>query len=400
MSAATPEAPPSCNQVDRTNWEAAAVHSFDDMPLKEDLLRGIYAYGFERPSALQQRGILPITSGRDTILEAQSGTGKTAAYVIGVLQSIDETLVQCQALLLAPTRELARHVERTVVALGDFLHIKAHACIGDAPARDDMRALEDGVHVVVGTPGRMCDMISRQALHLEHLKILVLDEADEMLRIGFKDQLHDIFLRLPQHIQVCLFSATMPPELSELTQRLMRKPVHILIESDEGNVDGHRQFFVNVEKEEWKLDTLLDLCEALATTQFIVFASTRRKVEWITAELQEREFSVSFVHADMERGERDITVKEFRSGSSRVLVSHDLGKHAFELHPVRNLVINFDLPNKAENYIRRVGRSERFGRRRAVINLTTNEDVRALQEIREYYSTEINELPADIAWLQ
>lgn len=380
-----------------TNWETV-VESFDDMHLKEELLRGIYAYGFEKPSAIQSRGILPVASGRDTIAQAQSGTGKTATFTIGVLQSIDEKVAKCQAMLLAPTRELAQQIHKVVLALGDYMRIKAHACVGGTAIRDDVRYLQDGVHVVVGTPGRVFDMINRSVLKLDHLKLFVLDEADEMLSRGFKDQIYDIFQTLPQNVQVCLFSATMPLEIYQLTQRFMRDPVRILVKRDEVTLDGIRQFYVNVEKEDWKFDTLCDLYETLTITQAIIYSNTRRKVDWLTDKMKEREFTVSSMHGDMTQQEREVIMKEFRSGSSRVLITTDLLARGIDVQQV-SLVINFDLPTQKENYIHRIGRSGRFGRKGVAINFVTNDDVRALQEIQQFYSTQIDEMPLDVASL-
>jgi len=380
-----------------TNWETV-VESFDDMHLKEELLRGIYAYGFEKPSAIQSRGILPVASGRDTIAQAQSGTGKTATFTIGVLQSIDEKVAKCQAMLLAPTRELAQQIHKVVLALGDYMRIKAHACVGGTAIRDDVRYLQDGVHVVVGTPGRVFDMINRSVLKLDHLKLFVLDEADEMLSRGFKDQIYDIFQTLPQNVQVCLFSATMPLEIYQLTQRFMRDPVRILVKRDEVTLDGIRQFYVNVEKEDWKFDTLCDLYETLTITQAIIYSNTRRKVDWLTDKMKEREFTVSSMHGDMTQQECEVIMKEFRSGSSRVLITTDLLARGIDVQQV-SLVINFDLPTQKENYIHRIGRSGRFGRKGVAINFVTNDDVRALQEIQQFYSTQIDEMPLDVASL-
>jgi translation initiation factor 4A len=392
---------PSSNAVG-TNWESAApVHSFDDMHLKEDLLRGIYAYGLEMPSALQQRSILPMTSGRDTIVEALSGTGKTAAVAIGVLQLIDEKVVQCQALLLAPAREIALLIARTIVALGEFLDIKAHACIGGASVREDVSALDDGVHVVVGTPGRIFDMINRQALRLELLKLFVLDEADEIWSLGFEEQIHGILQRVPQTTQVCLVSATMPHELSRLAQLVLREPVHIIGERGDREINSRaQQFFIHVEKEEWKLEALLDMFESLTSgiPLVAIYANTRTKVEWLTSQLQERGLTVFSVHGDVAVGERDVTMREFRSGASHVLVTTDLllaGHDALRVP----LIVNFDLPTRKERYIHRVGRASRFGRQVVVINVVTSDDASALQEIREYYSTQIDEMPLDIASL-
>eukprot|EP00455_Lapot_gusevi_P030640 TRINITY_DN32_c0_g1_i1.p1 TRINITY_DN32_c0_g1~~TRINITY_DN32_c0_g1_i1.p1 ORF type:complete len:437 (+),score=184.25 TRINITY_DN32_c0_g1_i1:92-1312(+) len=378
-----------------TNWEQV-VESFDDMSLKEELLRGIYAYGFEKPSAIQQRAIIPVTLGRDTIAQAQSGTGKTATFSIGLLQSIDEKLNKCQGLILAPTRELAQQIHKVLIALGDYMRIKAHACVGGTAIRDDVRLLQEGVHVVVGTPGRVYDMINRGALKLDHLKLFILDEADEMLSRGFKDQIYDIFQTLPQNIQVCLFSATMPAEIFAITQRFMRNPIRILVKRDELTLDGIRQFFISVEKEDWKLDTLCDLYETLTITQAIIYCNTRRKVDFLTERMTAREFTVSAMHGDMTQAERELIMKEFRSGSSRVLITTDLLARGIDVQQV-SLVINYDLPTNKENYIHRIGRSGRFGRKGVAINFVSEDDVRTLQELQAFYHTEISEMPMNIA---
>ncbi|GMG99120.1 hypothetical protein Nepgr_000960 [Nepenthes gracilis] len=231
--------------------------SFDKMDLKENLLRGIFAYGFEKPSAIQQRGIVPFCKGLDVIQQAQSGTGKTATFCSGILQQLDYDLVECQALVLAPTRELAQQIEKVMRALGDYLNVKVHTCVGGTSIREDQRILTAGVHVIVGTPGRVYDMLRRQSLHPNHIRMFVLDEADEMLSRGFKDQIYDIFQQLPPNVQVGVFSATMPPEALEITRKFMSAPVRILVKRDELTLEGIKQFYVNVDKEEWKLDTLL-----------------------------------------------------------------------------------------------------------------------------------------------
>jgi len=275
------------------------VNTFDEMRLKDDLLRGIYAYGFEKPSAIQQRGIMPILSGRDTIAQAQSGTGKTATFSISVLQQIDLGLKRTQALILAPTRELAQQIQKVVRNLGDFLQVTSHACVGGTLVRDDVRILKDGVQVVVGTPGRVFDMINRNVLSLTSVKIFVLDEADEMLSRGFKDQIYDVFQHLPSKVQVCLFSATMPDEILEISEKFMRNPIRILVKRDELTLEGIKQFYVLVEKEDWKLETLCDLYETLTITQAIIYCNTRRKVDWLTDKMGQRDFTVSSMHGDM-----------------------------------------------------------------------------------------------------
>jgi len=390
------EAPPQLDPDDiETNWDET-IDSFDAMELNADLLRGIYAYGFEKPSAIQQRAIRPTMLGRDLIAQAQSGTGKTATFAIGTLAKIDANIRQCQALILAPTRELAQQIQKVVFALGDYMKLEVHACVGGTAVRDDIRTLQAGVHVVVGTPGRVYDMINRRALNLVSMKQFFLDEADEMLSRGFKDQIYDIFKFLPETVQVCLFSATMPMEVLEVTQRFMREPVRILVKKDELTLDGIKQFYIAVDREDWKLETLCDLYETLTITQAIIYCNTRRKVDWLQDHMQAKDFTVSCMHGDMDQRERDIIMREFRSGSSRVLITTDLLARGIDVQQV-SLVINFDLPTNRENYIHRIGRSGRFGRKGVAINFLTENDVRYLRDIEQFYQTEITEMPMNVA---
>jgi len=391
------EAPPGgLTDADlESNWDEA-IETFDGMDLPEELLRGIYSYGFEKPSAIQQRAIKPTMMGRDLIAQAQSGTGKTATFAIGALAKIDPKLQDCQVLILAPTRELAQQIQKVVLALGDYMDIKVHACVGGTAVRDDIRTLQAGVHVVVGTPGRVSDMINRRALKLDNIRQFFLDEADEMLSRGFKDQIYDIFKFLPETVQVCLFSATMPLDVLEVTERFMREPVRILVKKDELTLEGIKQFYIAVEREEWKLETLCDLYETLTITQAIIYCNTRRKVDWLQEEMQKRDFTVSCMHGDMDQRERDIIMREFRTGSSRVLITTDLLARGIDVQQV-SLVINFDLPTNRENYIHRIGRSGRFGRKGVAINFLTEGDVRYLRDIEQFYTTEISEMPMDVA---
>nr|UYR00229.1 eukaryotic translation initiation factor 4A [Plectrocnemia conspersa] len=378
-----------------TNWHEV-LDNFDDMNLNENLLRGIYAYGFEKPSAIQQRAIMPCVKGHDVIAQAQSGTGKTATFAISILQQIDPARRECQALVMAPTRELVQQITKVVTALGDYMNVECHACIGGTNVRDDIRKLEMGVHVVVGTPGRVYDMMSRRALRPSSIRLFVLDEADEMLSRGFKDQIHDVFKSLPRQVQVILLSATMPEDVMEVSKQFMREPVSILVKKDELTLEGIKQFYISVEREEWKLDTLCDLYETVSITQAVIFCNTRRKVDWLTEHLHERDFTVSSMHGDMDQKERDTIMKQFRSGSSRILITTDLLARGIDVQQV-SLVINYDLPSNRENYIHRIGRGGRFGRKGVAINFITSEDKRALKDLEAFYTTHIDEMPSDVA---
>jgi translation initiation factor 4A len=378
-----------------SNWDTI-TNNFDDMELREELLRGIYAYGFEKPSAIQQRAIVPCLKNRDVIAQAQSGTGKTATFAISILQQIDPSLKRTQALVLAPTRELAQQIQKVVIALGDYMSVQCHACIGGTNVREDMAKLEQGMQVVVGTPGRVFDMINRRALATSSIKMFVLDEADEMLSRGFKDQIYDVFRTLDDGIQVILLSATMPVDVLEVTKRFMRDPIRILVKKEELTLEGIRQFYVQVDREEWKLDTLCDLYETLTITQAVIFCNTRRKVEWLTEKMHARDFTVSAIHGDMEQGQRDVIMREFRSGSSRVLITTDLLARGIDVQQV-SLVINYDLPTNRENYIHRIGRGGRFGRKGVAINFVTAEDHRNMHDIETFYNTQIEEMPMNVA---
>lgn len=371
------------------------VECFEALNLEGDLLRGIFAYGFEKPSAIQQRGIKPILDGYDTIGQAQSGTGKTATFVIAALQKIDYSLNACQVLLLAPTRELAQQIQKVALALGDYCELRCHACVGGTSVRDDMNKLKSGVHMVVGTPGRVSDMLDKGYLRVDNLKLFILDEADEMLSRGFKVQIHDIFKKLPQDVQVALFSATMPNEILNLTTQFMRDPKRILVKQEELTLEGIRQFYVGVEKDEWKMDTLIDLYETLTIVQAIIYCNTRRRVDQLTKQMRERDFTCSSMHGDMDQKDREVIMRQFRSGSSRVLITTDLLARGIDVQQV-SLVINYDLPVSPETYIHRIGRSGRFGKKGVSINFVTDDDIVCLRDIERHYNTQIEEMPMGI----
>ena len=319
--------------------------TFDALQLKPDLLKGIYAYGFEKPSAIQQRAIRPIIRGRDVIAQSQSGTGKTAVFSIAALQLLDASSREVQVLILSPTRELAEQTQKVITSLGDPLNAKCHACIGGKSLGEDLKQLErGGVQIVSGTPGRVYDLIRRNnALSTAHLKAMILDEADEMLAQGFKAQIYDIYRYLPASTQVVLLSATLPASVLEITRKFMNDPVRILVKRDELTLEGIQQFFIAVEKEEWKFDTLCDLYDTLTITQAVIFCNTKQKVTWLADKLKENHFTVSAMHGDMEQTQRDSVMEQFRSGSSRVLVATDLWGRGIDVQQV-SLVICYDLP--------------------------------------------------------
>ncbi|KAK9479687.1 P-loop containing nucleoside triphosphate hydrolase protein [Lipomyces japonicus] len=379
-----------------TSGDVEVIPTFEAMNLKEDLLRGIYAYGYETPSAVQSRAITQILKGRDTIAQAQSGTGKTATFSISLLQTIDTKLRETQALVLSPTRELAVQIQNVVLALGNYMNVQCHACIGGTSVGEDIKKLDYGQHVVSGTPGRVSDMIRRRNLRTRHIKMLILDEADELLNKGFKDQIYDVYRYLPPSTQVVVVSATLPYDVLELTNKFTSNPIRILVKRDELTLEGLKQYFIAVEKEDWKFDTLCDLYETLTITQAVIFCNTRRKVDWLADKMKESNFTVASMHGEMPQKERDAIMQDFRQGNSRVLISTDVWARGIDVQQV-SLVINYDLPLNRENYIHRIGRSGRFGRKGVAINFVTSEDVSILRDIEQYYSTQIDEMPMNVS---
>ena len=379
-----------------TSKGVSVTSTFDAMGIREDLLRGLYSYGFEKPSAIQQRAIMPICAGRDVIAQAQSGTGKTSMISLALCQMLDTSTREVQALVLSPTRELATQTEKTALALGNFMSVQVHACIGGRSVGEDAKVLDRGVHLVSGTPGRVFDMIKRRNLRTRNIKTLVLDEADEMLNKGFKEQIYDVYRYLPPETQVALVSATLPVDVLEMTSKFMTDPIRILVKRDELTLEGIKQFFVAVEKEEWKFDTLCDLYDTLTITQAVIFCNTKKKVDWLTEKMRANNFTVSAMHGDMPQKERDAIMGEFRGGTTRVLITTDVWARGIDVQQV-SLVINYDLPNNRENYIHRIGRSGRYGRKGVAINFVKADDVGALRDIEQYYSTQIDEMPQNVA---
>eukprot|EP01125_Pyxidicula_operculata_P012159 TRINITY_DN398_c4_g1_i1.p1 TRINITY_DN398_c4_g1~~TRINITY_DN398_c4_g1_i1.p1 ORF type:complete len:358 (-),score=49.52 TRINITY_DN398_c4_g1_i1:410-1483(-) len=311
--------------------------SFEDMGLNPLILRGIYASGFEKPSAIQSKAIVPTSSGRDIIAQAQSGTGKTLTFSVGVLQQIDFDNPHCQALILAPTRELAGQIVETVNMVGDYCGIRAHACIGGRKVSQDIQAVS-GAHVVTGTVGRVLQLLSEKHLDPSHIKTFVLDEADVMLDDGFKDQIHQIFGYLPSSVQACVFSATLSPEVMHITNNFMNDPLHILVKQEEISLEGIRQFYINVENDRNKLSTLFDIYENLNVGQTVVFCNTRNMVARLTKDLVAQDYSVSMLHAELDQHERTTTLQRFKEGTTRILVASDLVERGIDVHRVSTVI--------------------------------------------------------------
>ena len=366
--------------------------SFEDMGLTDEVLRGIYAYGFEKPSEIQKRGIVKMMEGKDIIAQAQSGTGKTATFTIGMLESLDLSSNTNQVLIMSHTRELSQQIHNVINQISKYIKVNVNLSVGGISVTDNISSLRKRPHVIIGTPGRVLDMINKKYINVNTLKMLILDEADEMLSHIFINQIYDIFQNLPPKIQVCLFSATMNKSFFSITQKFMRDPVKILVKTEELTLEGIKQFYIDLEKNEFKYDTLCDIYSTISISQSIIYCNSIKIVDIISNKLNNDNFSVACIHGNMNQEERNKVIKEFRDGKSRVLISTDLLSRGIDIQQI-SIVINYDVPKNVDNYIHRIGRSGRYGRKGVAINFVTNNDREQLSSIEKYYNTDIPELP-------
>lgn len=366
--------------------------------LHAHLLRGIYSHGFEKPSAIQQKAIVPIAEGGDVVCQASAGMGKTAAFAIGFLARLDVKQRRTQVLVLSPTRELTKQTHDVTLSLGSYMFddllgdgaVPVALLTSNVPVKDNYQLLAQTTTkgsglVTVGTPGRIIQLLEKGVLRPECLKTIVLDEADELFSQGFQEQIARVFQFLPRDIQIVLVSATLPPEVRELTEKFMRNPTRILVQPEDVPVSSIKQFSIDTPDVETKMLCLFDLYERISIAQSIVFVNSRRRAEYIAQEMNARGFTVSVTHGDLNRDERDAVLEKFKRGDSRVLISTDLVGRGIDVYHV-NLVINFELPLIAEKYIHRIGRCGRYGRKGAAINLISKDDLPMVREIEAKFS--------------
>lgn len=370
--------------------------NWDDFDLSPDLLRSIYSYGFEHPSTIQKKAIPAILTGKDVIAQAQSGTGKTGTFTIGTLQKIDLKQDYTQGLVLVPTHELAHQVESVFQNLSQFMDgIRIKTLLGGTSILQDRRDIKEyAPHIIIGCTGRVYDMIKRKVLKLDQLKILVLDEADEMLSHGFKEQIYNIFQYLPHSMQVALFSATMPDHVLELTKAFMIDPIQIIMKTEELSLDGINQFYLAMYDDHNKYDHLKLLFKELNISQTIIYANSVNRVIDLYNAMSTEGFSVCCIHSNMSKEERKQVIDKFRNSSYRVLISSNLTARGIDIQQV-NVVINFDIPKSAETYLHRIGRSGRWGRKGTAINFITKKDIFYMKNIERIYGISIMELPRD-----
>lgn len=374
-----------------------SINTWDDLNLKNDLLRGIYAYGFEKPSDIQKKAIYPIINEKDTIAQAQSGTGKTGTFAISVLERIDNTNKNTQAIIIAPTHELVKQIYNVISSLANMMNdVTIKTIIGGTSIQDDAYEMRKKCpQIIVGTAGRIFDMIKRRYIKTNHMKLFILDEADEMLSKGFKDQIYNIFQHFNEDIQVAIFSATMPTQVLELTNKFMKEPVKIILKNEELSLDGIQQYFLACVGDNDKFDMLKKLFSFISVSQCIIYCNNVNRVNDLQHAMNNEGFSVCCIHSSMNKSEREIAFNNFRSGSYRVLISSNVTARGIDIQQV-STVINFDIPKCVHTYLHRIGRSGRWGRKGLAINFITQNDIQYIRNIENHYKISINELPNDV----
>ena len=372
------------------------IHSWDELEINANILRGIFAYGFEKPSPIQQRAIKPVMQGRDVIAQAQSGTGKTATFTIGALQRVNIAEPTTQVLILSPTRELSTQTSKVVSNLGSFMNgLKIQTLFGGSAVEEGSSFSNKNVpHIICGCTGRVYDMMRRGNISSKTIKLVILDEADEMLSSGFKDQVYNIFQYLGNDVQVCLFSATLPDGINSITDKIMRNPIKISVKREQLTLEGIGQYYIAINDDREKYLTLKNIFSFNTLSHTIIYCNSIKRVQDLYEAMCEDGFPVCRIHSNMEKSERDKAFNDFRSGNSRVMISSNVTARGIDIQQV-SVVINFDLAKDVHTYLHRIGRSGRWGRKGVGINFITRRDVIKMKEIESYYATQIEELPAN-----
>lgn len=371
------------------------THDFENLNLDEMLLKGLYLYGFKKPSYIQYKGIEAINSGKDCILQSQSGTGKTATYLLGILNRLVND--NKQGIIITPTRELSEQVYNVGIEISKYTDLKIELCTGGMNLMKNRNNIKSH-NLIIGTLGRINHMITEKRFNSYNIKLLIIDEPDQLLAEGTPSELQNIINFVNDGVQMCFISATMSPNVFKLASNVMDDPVKILIKKNEIPVDLIKQFYIDVEIEELKFEVLLDLYSLISSSQVILFCNTVKKVEWISNELEKNNFSITSIHGKMSTQERNIIVKDFRDGKTRILLTTDLLSRGIDI-PHVNLVINYDIPPNKETYIHRIGRCGRFGKKGVAISFVKTKDqldTKCFSKMKGFYDIKIEELPDNI----
>jgi translation initiation factor 4A len=377
------------------------INSWDELEINSLLLRGIYSYGFEVPSIIQQQAIKPLIMGKDIVIQAQSGTGKTATFTIGALANVDVSDNNTQVLVLSPTKELTIQTAKVFTGLGSMMEgLRVQTLYGGSIVEEGSTfSNKKTPHVICGCPGRVFDMMRRSKISCKKIKLIILDEADEMLSAGFKEQVYSIFQYFNSNIQVALVSATLPDSINAIVDKIMRHPVRISVKREALTLEGIAQYYIAVDDDRQKYATLKDLYSLISISSSIIYCNSVKRVQDLYEAMKEDDFSVCRIHSGMDKEERATSFEDFRVGRSRVLISSNVTARGIDIQQV-SVVVNFDIPKCVNIYLHRIGRSGRWGRKGVGINLITRRDVPKLKEIEQHYATQISEMPGNLDFMK
>ena len=401
MSTTESEVIEACDVNDVVLDPSFKINSWDDLDINPKLLRGIYAHGFEKPSPIQQQAIKPVIMGKDIVIQAQSGTGKTATFTIGALANVDVLDNNTQVLVLSPTKELTIQTAKVFEGLGSMMEgLRVQTLYGGSIVEEGSTFSNKKIpHVICGCPGRVFDMMRRSRISCKKIKLVILDEADEMLSAGFKDQVYNIFQHFNSNIQVALVSATLPDSINTIVEKIMRNPVRVSVKREMLTLEGIVQYYIAVDDDRQKYATLKDLYSLISISSSIIYCNSVKRVQDLYEAMKEDEFSVGRIHSGMDKEERATAFNDFKTGHTRVLISSNVTARGIDIQQV-SVVVNFDVPKCVNTYLHRIGRSGRWGRKGVGINMITRRDVAKLKEIEQYYSTQISEMPGNLDFLK
>jgi translation initiation factor 4A len=400
MSTSDPEVK-SASYIEEDIYDSSyEIQTWDELNLDSNILRGIFAYGFEKPSPIQQKAIKPLILGKDICAQAQSGTGKTATFTIGALSNVKTSLNSTQVLVLSPTKELTIQTAKVFESIGNMMvGLRVQKLYGGSVVEDGSSfSSKNTPHIICGCPGRVQDMMRRGRIHSKDIKLVILDEADEMLSSGFKEQVYNIFQYFNNDIQVALFSATLPDTITPILTKIMRNPVRINVKREALTLEGIKQYYIAVDDDRQKYLTLKNLFSFLSVSQCIIYCNSVKRVSDLYEAMKEDEFPVCCIHSSMEKSAREAAFDDFRIGNSRVMISSNVTARGIDIQQV-NIVINFDLPKCVHTYLHRIGRSGRWGRKGVGINFITRRDLPLLKDIENHYVCKIEEMPSDVGFL-
>lgn len=361
---------------------------FEELPISSDIKKAVADMGFEEPSPIQEKAIPQILDGKDVTGQAQTGTGKTAAFGIPAIEMIETDNKKLQAVILCPTRELAIQAAEEINKLAKYKEdLKVLAVYGGQPIDRQIKALKRGVQIIIGTPGRVIDHINRKTLKINDVKMVVLDEADEMLDMGFREDIETIIEGMPEERQTILFSATMPKPILDLSRKYQKNPELVKVVHKQLTVPNIEQKYLEV-KESAKLEVLSRLIDMCNPKLSVIFCNTKKRVDEVVGQLQSRGYFADGLHGDMKQPQRDRVMNKFRNGTIEILVATDVAARGIDVDDVE-IVFNYDLPQDEEYYVHRIGRTGRAGRTGVAYTFVAGKAIRKLKDIERYTKTKI-----------